>query len=70
MGSELLSDPEVVFSGYRVPHPLVHNFELKVRTVDVTTPTDALRKCLKKSINDVVDLEQQFQQEMQKFRPF
>lgn len=34
----------VLFAGYKVPHPLDHSFVLKVQTDTQTTPTEALQK--------------------------
>ncbi|EPZ33935.1 RBP11-like subunits of RNA polymerase [Rozella allomycis CSF55] len=68
--SELLKDPDVLFAGYRVPHPLVHNVELKLQVTNKTTPVDAMKKVIRKAIGDVVDLEDQLKKEMNKQRSY
>jgi len=30
---QLLRDPQVLFAGYKVPHPLEHKFVLRVQTI-------------------------------------
>lgn len=52
---QLLSDPDVIFVGYKNPHPLEHHIVLKVQTATIPTgkhgknpylPTDALGAAL------------------------
>ncbi|TKR83266.1 hypothetical protein L596_016887 [Steinernema carpocapsae] len=39
---QLLKDPQVLFAGYRNPHPLDHKILLRIQTTPDTTPADAL----------------------------
>eukprot|EP00727_Mastigamoeba_balamuthi_P012528 m51a1_g7899 putative dna-directed rna polymerases iv and v subunit 11-like (121) ;mRNA; f:123213-123806 len=52
---QLLRDPNVLFAGYRKPHPLEHYILLKVQTINGSyTPMDALATaigCLKDELN-------------------
>ncbi len=42
--SQLLLNDAVLFAGYRVPHPLETNIELRLQTDSSTTPRQALQK--------------------------
>lgn len=42
--SQLLTDPQVLFAGYKQPHPLEPHFLLKIQTTSATTPVAALNK--------------------------
>ena len=44
---QLLRDPSVRFSGYKMPHPLFHKFELRVQTNGRQTPSAAVNDALK-----------------------
>lgn len=39
---ELLRNPEVLFAGYKVPHPLDHMLELRIQTTPKSSPDKAL----------------------------
>jgi len=39
---QLLKDPNVLFAGYKQPHPLEHKFVLRIQTTADYTPQDAL----------------------------
>jgi len=41
---QLLRDPDVVFAGYKLPHPLEPRIVLNVRTKPTTSPTAVLRE--------------------------
>lgn len=41
--SQLLQNPKVLFAGYKVAHPLEHQFILKVQTTPDTTPLEVLK---------------------------
>jgi DNA-directed RNA polymerase subunit L len=41
--SQLLKDPQVIFAGYKCPHPLEHKFVIRVQTTSDYTPQEALR---------------------------
>lgn len=41
--SQLLCNPDVLFAGYRSPHPLEPHFLLKIQTTPSSTPIMALR---------------------------
>lgn len=51
----------MTFSGYRHPHPLVHDITVRVQTNDASSPVEALANCLD-------DLSTEFDEIAQKFR--
>lgn len=40
---QLLENPKVLFAGYKMPHPLEHQFVLKIQTTADTTPLQVLQ---------------------------
>lgn len=48
----------VSFAGYKVPHPLEHNFVIRVQTDDTTSPVEALQRGVDKLIGDLSLLEE------------
>lgn len=38
---QLLRDEQVLFAGYKIPHPLEHKMEIRVQTASGTTPNEA-----------------------------
>lgn len=67
--SELLQSPSVLFAGYKVPHPLLPFFEIKIQTVSATatnpavTPVEVLEKTCQKLIGTLSNIEGQFKRE-------
>ncbi|OAF71158.1 RNA polymerase II subunit B11 [Intoshia linei] len=47
---QLIKDPNVVFAGYKVPHPLDHKVIVRVQTTGRATPHD----CFKSAITDII----------------
>ena len=58
--SQLLKDPKVLFAGYKIPHPLEYNFELRVQTAEGYSPQEALVKAIDDLISEVSLLEERF----------
>jgi DNA-directed RNA polymerase II subunit RPB11 len=63
---EMLKQPHVLFSGYRMPHPLEHFFVLKIQTTKSSTPLEALKNGINSLITDTLSLESQFKAEVQR----
>lgn len=61
-----MNDKNVLFAGYRVPHPLEHNIELKIQTKPNSTPRDALTSAVSTLQKDLSKLQQQFRDQVQK----
>lgn len=58
---QLLRDPNVRFAGYRVPHPLIHDVEIKVQAMDArTTPAKLLESAIEDLGTEADILERQF----------
>ena len=53
----------VLFAGYKVPHPLRPHFLLKIQTDGSITPTQALEQACTKLIGTLASLEQKFKRE-------
>jgi len=61
--SQLLRTPNVIFAGYRVPHPLFSAFDLRVQTNGEISPKDAVVEACKELINKLKILDLQFKHE-------
>jgi DNA-directed RNA polymerase II subunit RPB11 len=61
--SQLLSMPQVLFAGYKVPHPLHPYFLVKVQTDGTITPAAALEQACTKLIGTLSSLEAKFKRE-------
>ncbi|KAH9836328.1 DNA-directed RNA polymerase [Rhodofomes roseus] len=61
--AELLNMPQVLFAGYKVPHPLQPYFLIKIQTDGSMTPTAALEAACNKLIVLVTGLESKFKRE-------
>ncbi|KZT69964.1 RBP11-like subunits of RNA polymerase [Daedalea quercina L-15889] len=61
--AELLTMPQVLFAGYKVPHPLQPYFLIKIQTDGSMTPTAALEAACNKLIGLVHSLEGKFKRE-------
>lgn len=61
MNSQLLRDPNVLFAGYKLPHPLEHKFELRIQTsCPEYTPQDALTSSLTDLLAELSLFEERF----------
>ena len=63
----LLEDNDVLFAGYKVPHPLDHAFLLKVQTTPQSTPTRAVSEAIQSCIADLSELENNFKAQLTQF---
>ena len=61
--SQLLAMPQVLFAGYKVPHPLHPYFLVKIQTDGTITPTAALEQACTKLIGTLSSLEAKFKRE-------
>ncbi|KAH7401916.1 DNA-directed RNA polymerase [Phaeosphaeria sp. MPI-PUGE-AT-0046c] len=60
ISQRLLKYDYIVFSAYKVPHPLFATFELRVSTDGTIAPKDAIIKCCRDVIQDLEQLKQSF----------
>ena len=66
--SQLLCDPQVLFAGYKVPHPLEHKFVLRVQTTPDYSPQEALSNALTDLISEVTTVETKFKEALRERR--
>lgn len=57
---QLLKDPQVLFAGYKVPHPLESKFILRVQTTSDSSPQEAFTNAITDLISEVSLLEERF----------
>ena len=58
--SQLLKDPNVLFAGYKLPHPLEHKFVLRIQTTSDYTPHDALMHAITDLLAELSLFEERF----------
>ena len=58
--SQLLKDPQVIFAGYKCPHPLEHKFVIRIQTTSDYTPQEALRNAITDLISEMSLLDERF----------
>lgn len=63
LSQRLLKYDYIVFSAYKVPHPLFATFELRVQTDGTITPKDAIIRACRDIVQDLQRLNDSFQQE-------
>lgn len=58
--SQLRKDPQVLFAGYKNPHPLEHKFVLRVQTTPDYSPQEAITHAITDLISEFSLLEERF----------
>lgn len=58
---QLHRDPEVIFAGYKVPHPLEYQMLIKVQTKGAVEPPGALQQALTELETELASIGEQFQ---------
>jgi len=61
--AQLLSMPQILFAGYKVPHPLQPYFLIKIQTDGSITPAAILEQACTKLIGTMASLEAKFKRE-------
>jgi len=61
--AQLLSMPQILFAGYKVPHPLHPYFLIKIQTDGTMTPQAVLEQACTKLIGTMSSLETKFKRE-------
>uniref|UniRef100_A0A8C5W1S9 DNA-directed RNA polymerase RBP11-like dimerisation domain-containing protein n=1 Tax=Microcebus murinus TaxID=30608 RepID=A0A8C5W1S9_MICMU len=56
--SQLLKDPQVLFAGYKVPHPLEHKIIIRVQTTPDHSPQEAFTNAITDLISELSLLEE------------
>eukprot|EP00124_Ichthyophonus_hoferi_P005995 Ihof_evm1s1105 gene=Ihof_evmTU1s1105 len=55
--AQLVKDPHVIFSGYRMPHPMEYRMELRVQTDSANySPVDALEQAIRDLVAECTHL--------------
>nr|XP_009676489.1 PREDICTED: ras GTPase-activating protein 4-like [Struthio camelus australis] len=57
---KLLKDPQVLFAGYKVPHPLEHKIIIRVQTTPDYSPQEAFTNAITDLISELSLLEERF----------
>lgn len=55
-----MKDPNVLFAGYKLPHPLEHKFILRIQTTSDYTPQDALMHAITDLLAELSLFEERF----------
>uniref|UniRef100_A0A672K1D0 DNA-directed RNA polymerase II subunit RPB11-a-like n=1 Tax=Sinocyclocheilus grahami TaxID=75366 RepID=A0A672K1D0_SINGR len=58
--SQLLKDPQVLFAGYKVPHPLEHKIVIRVQSTPDYSPQEAFTNAITDLISELSLLEERF----------
>lgn len=58
--SQLLKDPNVLFAGYKLPHPLEHKFVIRIQTTSDYSPQEALMHAITDLISELSLFEERF----------
>uniref|UniRef100_A0A8C4X1M9 RNA polymerase II subunit J n=1 Tax=Eptatretus burgeri TaxID=7764 RepID=A0A8C4X1M9_EPTBU len=58
--NQLLKDPQVLFAGYKLPHPLDHKVVVRVQTTADYSPQEAFTNTVTDLISEVSLLEERF----------
>ncbi|XP_044757789.1 DNA-directed RNA polymerase II subunit RPB11 [Coccinella septempunctata] len=60
--NQLLKDPNVLFAGYKVPHPLEHKFVIRIQTTADYSPQDALMHALSDLLSELALFDERFKE--------
>ncbi|KAK9830372.1 hypothetical protein WJX72_011365 [[Myrmecia] bisecta] len=66
---QLHRDKHVMFSGYKIPHPLEYRMLIKVQTDGSKTPIEAADGALKDLQDELNDIREQFVKEAERQQP-
>lgn len=69
MHRRLLANPQVLFAGYKMPHPLEHRFVLNIQTRPTTTPEAVLIEAVLTLRGDLDLLNKQYKEDIQRIQP-
>lgn len=62
MRSQLLKDPNVLFAGYKNPHPLEHKFVIRIQTTSQSSPQEAFMNAITDVISELSLFEERFKE--------
>ncbi|KAH8278040.1 hypothetical protein KR026_004216 [Drosophila bipectinata] len=58
--NQLLKDPNVLFAGYKVPHPLEHKFVIRIQTTADYSPQEAFMNAITDLLAELSLFEERF----------
>ena len=61
---ELLRDPAVKFAGYKHPHPLENDIQIKVQAQPGATPNEVMLSALKRLMDEATGLRDSFREQV------
>jgi DNA-directed RNA polymerase II subunit RPB11 len=64
LSSHLLQNPNVLFAGYKKPHPLEHHILVRIQTVPETDPVTVFMSTLEQLRDDVQLLDERLEQKV------
>ncbi|EAL68596.2 hypothetical protein ACTFIW_002334 [Dictyostelium discoideum] len=65
---QLIADQDIIFAGYRMPHPLEHNVNIRIQTNNNTNPLECVQKSMECLSREFTSLENSFIEQVQKKR--
>uniref|UniRef100_A0A6U2CDD8 DNA-directed RNA polymerase RBP11-like dimerisation domain-containing protein n=1 Tax=Hemiselmis andersenii TaxID=464988 RepID=A0A6U2CDD8_HEMAN len=65
---QLLRNPDVLFAGYRMPHPLIDQMKLKIQTKSATTPVTALGDAITALTKELGEINKQFEHAVAEYK--
>ena len=60
--SQLLKDPNVLFAGYKLPHPLEHKFVIRIQTTSDYSPQEAFMNAITDLMSELSLFEERFKE--------
>ncbi|XP_055591065.1 DNA-directed RNA polymerase II subunit RPB11 [Uranotaenia lowii] len=57
---QLLKDPNVLFAGYKLPHPLEHKFVIRIQTTSESSPQEAFMNAITDLLSELSLFEERF----------
>lgn len=66
--NQLLKDPNVIFAGYKNPHPLESKVILRIQTISDYTPDEALMNAITDLLSELSLLEERFSDAARHFK--
>lgn len=58
----MLKDPNVLFAGYKLPHPLEHKFVIRIQTTSDYSPQEAFMNAITDLLSELSLFEERFRE--------
>lgn len=66
--AQLRKDPQVLFAGYKNPHPLEHKFVVRIQTTSEYSPQEAITNAITDLISEFSLLEERFREAVRELK--